>query len=159
MVTMLWMKGWRFKSSMSERVKPTINTKYMIDLAWWNESGRNFRVELLGHLCEKCKHDLAASTYSAEMVDWIDPDTGEVRRVDALWHSLQTCCSQKPEFISAETSLPTALFRLLLANGNEPLSPLEMWQRLGRRNPETILRLLTNGRRFYGIRTVGNNTH
>ncbi|MGQ9554385.1 MAG: hypothetical protein ACUVWR_09755 [Anaerolineae bacterium] len=135
------------------RTKPTVDSRFHIDLDWWEEQRRNFRVELLSHLCRECR-DSFGSYYNDEMIDWVDPETGEVRRVDGLWHSLQSCCSQKGSFLSVDTSLATAVFRLFLANGNQPLSPVEIWQRLARRDPDTILRLLVKGRPYYGIRVV-----
>ncbi len=56
------------------------------------------------------------------------------------------------------TLLTLAAFTgLFLANGNEPLSALEIWQRLARRDPDTILRLLVRGRTYYGIRPVSTD--
>jgi hypothetical protein len=130
--------------------RPTVNTKFRIDLGWWDEQGRNFRVELLSHLCPAC-HEGFHSHRDTEMIDWVDPDTAEVKRVDGLWHSLQTCCSQRADYVSSDTSMATAIFRVFLANGNDPLTPVEIWQRLARRDPETILRLLVKGKSYYGI--------
>lgn len=135
------------------QTKPTVDTKFHIDLSWWEEQQRNFRLELLSHLCTGCREGFT-SHRDTEMIDWIDPDTAEVRRVDGLWHSLRTCCSQRSDFVSGDTSLVTAIFRLFLANGNEPLSPVEIWQRLARKDPETVLRLLVKGRPYYGIRVA-----
>jgi hypothetical protein len=133
---------------------PTVETKFHIDLDWWQQQRRDFRLELLNHLCADCKASFG-SHRDTELVDWVDPETAEVKRVDGLWHSLRVCCSNRPEFLSPQTSLATAIFRLFLANGNEPLTPIEIWQRLGRRDPETILRLLVNGRSYYGVLPVG----
>jgi len=133
--------------------RPTVNTRFEIDPEWWSRQRRNFRVELLGHLCPSCREGFH-SHRDTELIDWVDPETAEVRRVDGLWHSLQSCCSQRADFVSSDTSLATAVFRVFLANGNQPLSPVEIWQRLARRDPETILRLLVKGRPYYGIRVV-----
>ena len=87
-------------------------------------------------------------------VDWIDPDTAEVARVDALWQSLRTHCSQRPDFIGDNTPLTDAVFRVFLTNGNEPLSAVELQEILGRYTPETILRTL-GGRKIYkGVRPM-----
>jgi hypothetical protein len=135
--------------------RSTVETQFHIDLNWWEQQRRNFRVELLNHLCEGCREGFT-SHRGTEIIDWVDPETAEVRQVDGLWHSLRTCCSQKGDFVSPDTSLATAVFRLFLANGNEPLSALELWQRLARRDPDTILRLLIKGRTYYGIEVVDN---
>jgi hypothetical protein len=89
-----------------------------------------------------------------EEIDWINPDTAEVTRVDALWHSLQTCCSTKPDFITDYTPIIDAIFRLFLANGNTPLSPLEIYEIIGRQSPSTILRMLAYGNTHRGIKPV-----
>jgi len=154
-VTTLQMYKLSRKECELEQVKPTVDTKFHIDFDWWERQQRNFRVELLDHLCPECRKRFA-SHRDTEMIDWVDPDTAEVRRVDGLWHSLRTCCSHKPEFISAGTSLATAVFRVFLSNGNEPLSPVDIWQRVSRRDPETILRLLAYGRSSYGILAADN---
>ncbi len=136
------------------QTKPTSHTQFQIDLDWWKSEGRSFRVELWNHLCPGCRQRF--ETYrDTEAIDWVDPDTAEVLRVDGLWHSLRQCCSERPEYLGNDVSLSTAIFRLFLANGNQPLSALEIWQRLARRDPDTILRLLVRGRSYYGIRPVG----
>ena len=140
---------------MLSLTKPSVDSRFHLDLEWWEAQGRNLRIELLSHLCRECM-DGFASYLNSEMVDWVDPEIGEVRRVDGLWHSLQSCCCQKGSFLSADTSLATAIFRLFVANGNQPLSAVEIWQRLARRDPGTILRLLVKGRPYYGVRPVGS---
>ena len=142
---------------MLKRVKPTPQTRFHIDLTWWEEQQRNFRVELLTHLCAECRKNFS-SHVGTKMIDWVDSETAEVQQVDGLWHSLQNCCSQRSDFISSETSLVTSVFRLFLANGNQPLSPVEIWQRLSRRDPLTILRVLANGQVYYGIRPVDEDS-
>lgn len=137
---------------MAKWVKPTVDTKFHINFDWWDETERNFRVHLLTHLCDECQGRYK-SYQSAELVDWIDAETAEVTRVDGLWHSLRTCCSTKPEYITESTPLSTAVFRTFLANGNEPLSSKELSLRLGRPAP-TILRTIGGLRVYDGIKAV-----
>jgi len=138
------MVGW---------IKPDLETKFHIDFDWWERSGRDLRVYLQSHLCPECKA-IYTDYRGSEKVDWIDPDTAEVTQVDALWQSLRTHCSQRPEFITKNTPLTDAVFRVFLANGNTPLSPVELHEILGRHTPEVILRTL-GGRRIYnGIKPV-----
>lgn len=141
---------------MARWVKPTVDTKFHIDFDWWEEEGRNFRVHLLSHLCPECR-----SRYKdyreAELVDWIDADTAEVTQVDGLWHSLRTCCSLKSDYIDELTPLTTAIFRIFLANGNEPLSPLELQERV-HRSAETILRTVGGFKVYDGIKPVREET-
>jgi hypothetical protein len=137
---------------MARWIRPTVETKFHIDFDWWEEKERNFRLHLLSHLCSECQ-----SRYKdhreTDLVDWVDADTAEVTRVDGLWHSLRICCSQRPEYIDELTPLTTAVFRTFLANGNEPLSPVELQERL-RRPADTILRTIGGVRVYHGIKPV-----
>lgn len=136
----------------SRWVKPTVDTKFHIDPEWWEEKGRNFRVHLLSHLCAECQERFQ-NYQQAEVIDWIDANTGEVSQVDGLWHSLRVCCSQKPEFIDEHTPLTTAIFRTFLANGNTPMSPAELAEELGR-PAATILRTIGGFKVYNGIKPV-----
>jgi len=133
--------------------KPDLETKFHIDFDWWEREGRDLRVYLQSHLCPECKVTYSNHRGSAE-VDWIDPDTAEVTRVDALWQSLRTHCSQRPDFITENIPLTDAVFRVFLANGNAPLSPIELHEILGRYTSEVILRTLGGRRIYQGIRPV-----
>jgi hypothetical protein len=133
-------------------VKPTLDTKFHIDFDWWEQSGRNFRVHLLSHLCSECQ-DRYKGYQEAELIDWIDENTGEVTQVDGLWHALRTCCSQKPDYIDQYTPLTTAIFRTFLANGNEPLSASELASRL-HRPADTILRTIGGFQIYNGIKPL-----
>lgn len=138
---------------MTEWIKPTIDTKFHIDFDWWKQEKENFRVYLWSHLCSD-HQKVFESHQGTEEIDWIDPDTAEVTRVDALWHSLQTCCSQKPDYITEHTPTIDAIFRVFLANRNTPLSPLGLYGVIGRPSPNTILRMLTYGSIHRGIRPL-----
>ena len=87
-------------------------------------------------------------------MDWIDPMTAEVKQVDVLWESIRSHCSKQLNYISETTPLATAVLRVLVANDNSPLSPKELYQRIGRSSPEVVLRLLTAGQVYYGIAPV-----
>jgi len=64
---------------------------------------------------------------------------------------LITHCAKQPDYLTPQTSLVNAVFRLFLANGNAPLSPAEMQERLGK-PANTILRTLSSPRVYKGIR-------
>lgn len=133
---------------MGKWIKPDINTKFHIDLEWWRKKGQDFRVHLRSHLCPECQA-IYASHLQAEEIDWIDAETAEVTKVDGLWQCLRTHCSQLPDYITEKTALTASVFRLFLANGNTPLSPVELYRILGKQTPEIILRTLS-GRQIYG---------
>jgi hypothetical protein len=133
-------------------LKPTVDTKYHIDFDWWEEQGRNFRVQLLSQLCTECQSHYKDHR-EADMVDWIDAETAEVTQVDGLWHSLRMCCSLKPDYIDDRTPLTTAVFKIFLANGNQPLAASDLAAQL-HKPAGTILRTLGGFQVYNGIRPL-----
>jgi len=73
--------------------------------------------------------------------------------VDGLQHVLIIHCAKRVGFISPHTTLVDAIFRIFLANGNTPMTPLELSQQSGR-SPDLILRVLTGERIYRGLRPV-----
>ncbi len=131
-------------------VKPTAQTPFHIDFDWWRQNDRNWHIELRSMLCEE--HQQAfADVPEDQLIDWVDPQTAEVRQVDGLQNTLITHCARQEGFVSAQTALVDAVFRILLSNGNTPLSAAELGQRLGR-PAEIILRTLAGPRVYKGIR-------
>lgn len=134
----------------SAKIKKEV--KYKIDFAWWEKEERDLRVYMQSHLCPE--HQAMYADYSGdEKVDWIDPRTAEVRRVDGLEHTLQTHCSKLPDYITSSTPLVNAIFRVFLANGNSALTVEEIANIIGR-PAETIERTLGGTRVFKGILRV-----
>ena len=134
-------------------IKPTVSSKFHIDFNWWETSGLDSRLYLRNQLCEDCKSRFP-SHRDTEMVDWIDPETAEVKRTDALWQCLRTVCARKPNYINNGLPLATAVFRAFLANNNAPLSPNEMHDLIPWKLPDVILRTLTSGDTYMGIRPL-----
>jgi len=132
---------------------PMVETRFHIDMDWWRENHRDIRVYLKEILCDQCRADYGDQR-EVEEIDWVDGQTGEVVRVDALWHCLRTCCSLKQEYISPTTPVIDAIFRTFLANGNKPLSVNELYEILDRRPPAVLLRILTKGPVYMGIRPI-----
>jgi hypothetical protein len=130
--------------------RPTLQTKFRIDFEWWQQNDRDWHVYLSGLLCSEHQKAFAFSD-TGQMVDWVDPQTAEVQRVDGIQHVLITHCAKQPEFIPEHTSMVDSIFRLFLANGNTPLTSVELSVHLGR-PAETILRTLTGGRIYKGVR-------
>lgn len=131
-------------------VKPTLETRFHIDFDWWSQNDRDWRVHLHSFLCPE--HQEAFSNVRGdEQVDWVDPETAEVQQVDGLQHVLITHCAKQPGFIDEHSALVDAVFRLFLANGNTPLTPVELGERLGR-PPQTILRTFSGMRVYKGLR-------
>ena len=126
---------------MSPVSRPDTNTLFHIDLTWFEKNGRDLRAEMHAALCDEC-HAIYPTPADTRSVDRIDPRTGEVTRVDALWECLANHCAHKPEFITLATPLMSAIFRALLANGNNPMSSEQLYKRIGKSNAAGILRVL-----------------
>ena len=131
-------------------VKPTLQTKFHIDFAWWSQIDHDWRVYLQSLLCLEHQQVYAESNIE-ELIDWIDPETAEIQHVDGLRHILITHCSRQSGFITDHTTLVDSVFRVFLANGNAPLSSVELAERLSR-PPETIIRTLGGIHVYRGIR-------
>ena len=95
---------------------------YIIDPAWYEQ--RQVSLAYVAHLrrCQDCREGR--------------PPTGKGRRKrtkkDWGWQDemavIAACCSTKSGYITAQTPLLEAAFRLLLKGGNQPLATQEMHQ-------------------------------
>jgi hypothetical protein len=131
-------------------VKPTVDTPFHIDFEWWKQHDSNWKVYLLGCLCSM--HQIALKNLDSNaQIDWIDEETAEVQTIDGLQHILITHCAKQPGFISDHTALVDTVFRVLLANGNVPLSSHELSTLTGR-PAETILRTFAGTTTYKGVR-------
>ncbi len=133
-------------------IKPTINTRFHIDFDWWIQSDNDWRVFLQSLLC--AEHQQAFSEVNPNVqIDWVDPETAEIQRVDGLQNILINHCAQQPGFITAKTTLVDSVFRVFLANGNEPMTPQQLSEKLNR-PPATILATLSGRQVYRGIRPL-----
>ena len=131
-------------------IKPTTNTPFHVDFAWWKQHDNDWRVYLRDVLCPE--HQKAYADLSSDQnIDFVDPDTAEVQEVDGLQHVLMTHCAKREGFLTEHTAMVDAVFRTLLANGNAPMTPSELSAKLGR-PAEMILRTLSGPQVYKGIR-------
>jgi hypothetical protein len=139
-------------TKLGRLVRPTLETKFHIDYEWWDRADRDLEVYLRSHLCPE--HQEAFADLDADtMVDYVDPQTAEVTRVAGIQHTLISHCAKQPSYLTPQTSLVNAVFRVFLANGNTPMTPEELGDRLGR-SPRMILRTFSGSRVYKGIRPV-----
>jgi hypothetical protein len=142
---------------MSEPIKifrATLSTPYHIDFSWWEREGNDLRVDLKSHLCAEHQAQFAEMGETTE-IDWVDPDTAEVRRMDGLQYTLTTHCARQPDYYLQQTSLVDAVFRVFLANGNIPQTCAELAEKIGRPNQaNTILKTIGGVKVYKGIRPV-----
>lgn len=131
-------------------IKPMPDTPFQIDFDWWRENDREWRVYLRGLLGSEQDASLA-DIQGDEQVDWVDPATAEVRRVNILQFLLMG--HYAAHGADEGGSLVEMIFRAFLANGNQPMSSEQLGERLGR-PAQTILRTISGARVYRGIRPV-----
>lgn len=131
-------------------VKPSLDTPFHIDFAWWKQHENDWRVHLFNCLCPE-HQKLYENMVELADIDSIDEVTAEVHTVDGLQHVLMSHCAKQPDFLTNYTTVVDAVFRVLLANGNTPLTPREIAAKTGK-PADTILRLFTSPQVFKGIR-------
>lgn len=151
----------------SEIQEPEEARRYFIDVSWFEENEIDFADVVRARFCDSCKAKLG--TEVEERVPVFDRKTGratfEFRRVPYGANPVKTirdCCSRKKDFISADTPTLEAIFRIFLANGNQPM-PMEhvreqlsewcpgggcQWLLL----PVEVLERLVTADNYYGIR-------
>jgi len=131
-------------------IKPMPDTPFQIDFDWWRENDREWRVYLRGLLGGEQEASLADIS-GEESVDWVDPATAEVRRVNILQYLLMGHYARQGA--DEGGSLVESIFRAFLANGNQPMSSEQLGELLGR-PAQTILRTISGARVYRGIRPV-----
>jgi hypothetical protein len=135
-------------------VKPMPDTPYHIDFSWWRNNDREWKVFLRGLLGPEQEAQLDALE-GEEVIDWVDPQTAEVRQIDALQYLLMNHYAKEDVGTDSEgTSLVEAIFRVFLKNANAPQTSEDLAEALGR-PAQTILRTLSGARVYRGIRPVG----
>ncbi|MGB8214673.1 MAG: hypothetical protein WCE68_14030 [Anaerolineales bacterium] len=131
-------------------IKPTVETPFHIDFDWWRANDENWHVALRSMLCTE--HQEAFATLpEGQFIDWVDPETAEVRQMDGLQHTLIQHCAKQAGFLDEHTAVVEAIFRLLLANGNTPMTAEELGARLNR-PADTILKTIAGPRVYKGLR-------
>ena len=133
-------------------VKPTLQTRYHVDFDWWRKNENDWHVHLMGLLCPE-HAEMFANLQAGELIDFVDPETAEVRPMDGVQHIILTHCALQPDFVTGQTALVEAVLRTFLANGNHPLTPQELSETLGR-PANTILVTLSGVRVYKGIRPM-----
>lgn len=130
--------------------RPTADTLFHIDYGWWEESKLDLKTYLYSRLA--LDQEMTLDPEISE-VDLIDPRTGEVRRVDGFQYMIQTYFSQLPDDFASNSSLVDAVFCVLLANGNQPMTARDIARRV-QRSPDVIVRTFAGSRVYLGVRPL-----
>lgn len=133
-------------------IKPSLQTRFHIDFDWWQQNENDWHVHLASLLCPEHKQTFA-EIKNGTVIDFVDPETAEVRPMDGLQQIILSHCARQPDFVTGQTQLVEGIFRTFLANGNSPLKPTELAEHLGR-PANTILITISGPRVYKGIRPV-----
>ncbi len=108
--------------------EPAPRTQYHIDERWYQEHDLSFTEIVLSRMCAECQRRAAAGEETEERQTVYDPKTRratiEVRRVPFAARPLRRireCCSAKKGYIAPDMPILEAVFRIYLANGNQPM--------------------------------------
>ncbi|HEY54791.1 MAG TPA: hypothetical protein G4N91_00720 [Dehalococcoidia bacterium] len=121
--------------------------RWFIDLKWLEKNNRSFLVLAQGALCSQCREQM-------------EENKKEMAAADLL-ANIRDCCSKVPEFITDRSPVLESVFRLFLANGNQPLELEGLSKQLAERRggaphaaSAAVLSRLLGNERFYGLRQV-----
>jgi hypothetical protein len=117
--------------------------RWFIDLAWLEQHNRSLLAQ--GCLCSKCLKKQKGDSETISPAELIS--------------SIKNCCGKASDFITDKLPILESVFRILLANGNQPLSLEELSKQLAKRRAgdtqrtsvEILSRLLRD-ERYYGLR-------
>jgi hypothetical protein len=120
-----------------------IQLRYFIDLDWYQEQERSFATLASSRLCPTSRKKEKTKSEAA------------------LLRTIRQCCSKRDGFITPNMPLLEMIFRLLLANGNQPLDLGQMQEQLQKWLGDSsnardlsvpkLKRILSNDK-YYGLR-------
>jgi hypothetical protein len=118
--------------------------RWFIDLDWLEQHNRSFLALAQGSLCAKCTKKQKGST--------------EPVAPAGLIATIEGCCGKASGFINDKMPVLDSIFRLFLANGNQPLTLEELSKQLAKwrgdspRTSVDVLSRLLRDEHYYGIR-------
>lgn len=132
---------------VEDMITEQIKSRWFIDLDWYQQSKRSFLTLAEHCLCPECRKRLKE---------------GEISPKD-LVSAIKDCCSQAENFITDNQPILERIFRLFLANGNQPLDLEELGEQLRKwrgegvcpTSPEILSRVLESDQ-YYGLRKTSS---
>jgi len=152
---------------MEETAHDEPRARYTIDPTWFEENGFSFEDFVQSRMCDSCRERRDEEVEERYTV--LDKKTGrasfEIRRGRYGSNPIRVirdCCSKKRSFITPDMPTLEAVFRVFLANENNPLTLDNVREQLAEWCPgggcqwlllpvEQLERLVQN-ERYYGIR-------
>lgn len=141
---------------------------YYINLSWFERVDRSFSMLAQARMCASCREKLGTEEEVTEPS--VDKKTGKVvfTKKKAPFGSnpfvvIRDCCSKARDYIRPEQPLLELVFRVFLANANQPLTAEQLHDRLVEWLGSAIstkdisaprLQRILDGDRFYGIRRL-----
>ena len=136
------------KTAHLRRVTP--ETRFYIDYGWWDEGHLDLRTYLLARLS---LGNEGGSELPAERVDLVDAKTGEVRQGDAFQYLVQNYFSRHGNDLDMQGSIVDAVFSVLLASGNQPMTIREIAERV-QRPTDLLVKTFGGAQIYHGIRPL-----
>lgn len=100
--------------------------RYHIDSSWFDENNLSFVDIVQGRMCDSCRERIGEEVEDRQPV--FDRTAGrmtfEVKRVQYGANPIRVirdCCSRKKNYIVPDMTTLEAIFRIFLANGNQPM--------------------------------------
>lgn len=120
--------------------------RWHIDLDWLEQHNRSFLLLAQCCLCPKCVEQTKKGKKPPSAA--------------GLLSKIKECCSQTPGFITGKSPILESIFRIFVANGNEPLSLEELGNHLAQwrgdnycASDRTLTHLLESDQ-YYGLKLV-----
>lgn len=85
-------------------LKPSVKTPFHIDFDWWKQNERDWHVFLRSLLCPE-HQAVFADAEEGTMIDWVDPQTAEVKPVDGVQHALMSLLRPASRFFGCSYRL------------------------------------------------------
>ncbi|PID86714.1 MAG: hypothetical protein CSB13_02880 [Chloroflexi bacterium] len=138
----------QLKSSSLKRVNA--DTRFYVDYEWWDKSNIDLKTYLFSRLGIGQEAELDSET---DEIDMVDPSTGEVRRVDGFQYMIQSYFTELPTNFFTQTSFVDAVFCVLLANANQPMTAREIAGKV-EKPVSMVIRTLGGSKVYQGIRPI-----